>query len=185
MPLLRNYFFLTLVLLPILGWSAPNTELQNTSLNYRDDSPIANAKDFFATDHFIWFVDLTSGNPIDMNSNVTIAGLGLHRLERTDLDYTFVYGISFLDLSFLKLEINQRINLCGSECGYSFWEYGFQNYMIASNMLGTLVNINHMKATVSYGYEDLFRSKSWIHGKITAGYGMQGLILDLQLGSAF
>ena len=185
MRLFKFLFILTLVLDSQISMASPSTDIAPGKFNYSDTTPLPELSGQHPESHLLAFWKIISGNPTDSNNAVLLSGAGIHWVRHHEIDQSLDFGITLLERAFLVAEFSKRYHLCGKDCGNSYWKWGIDNYMLSSDFLATLVNINHMKMIVNYGYEDLFENNKWIHAEIGAGYGLQGAVISASLGLAF
>lgn len=130
-------------------------------------------------------IGTVSGDILDSGDALAMNLLGFRYImrQRHQKDWDFTFDIHSKNIA--NTSVGRRWSFEDFAIYESYYRIGVSNYINVADQLSGLINLRHFKLMVSLGFSDLVEWDRQLVAEISAGYGLSGPAVAIQIGYAF
>lgn len=130
-------------------------------------------------------IGTVSGDILDSGDALAMNLLGFRYIlrQRHQKDWDFTFDVHSKNIA--NTSVGHRRSFEDFAVHESYYRIGVSNYINVADQLSGLINLRHFKLMLSLGFSDLVELDRQLVAEISAGYGLSGPAVAIQIGYAF
>lgn len=181
------HLFLTLVVIPSIVWSAPDTKdtMQPKALN-SENLNIAPWDAQTKISRFSGYLGVASGNFYDVDNNLTAMSFGLRYIHEISFENNIDYDAQLLPQeNMIGIFVGKRFFIESISEMTPYYKISFGTHVKSSDFIAGLLEIKRIQARASFGINNAFRTSEKMYAELGFAYAVVGIKAFALIGTNF